>query len=141
MRGVTTLIRLAQFEVDEQRSDLGRIVQARADAEAALDTHDATAEREANVPLSDARDLAAFSAWMRQATRARAKLKQRFSELDSTENAARESLRDAIAQVKRLQTVMETAQSAARRVGLHHAQTRADERESIRHSAAGAVAH
>lgn len=141
MRGLTTLVRLAQFEVDEQRSDLGRIVRARADAEAALGTHDAEAAREASISMADVRDFAAFSAWARHAARTRAKLQQRFAELDRTETAARESLRDAVAQMKRLQTVEDTAQAAARQIGVNRAQTRAEEREMMRLRAAAAVTH
>ncbi len=139
MRGVPTLIRLAQHDVDEQRSDLGRIIRARADAEAALDTHDAEAAREANLPMTDTPMLAAYSAWVRQATRARARLQQRFAELDRTETAARESLRDAIAQVKRLQNVLTSREAATRQSAMHRADLRADEREVARH-AAGAAA-
>ncbi len=135
MRGLPTLIRLAQQEVDERRSDLVRIVAARASAAAALDTHDAEAAREANLSMTNALELAAFSTWARQATRARARLQQRFAELGRTETTGREALRDAIAQMKRLQSVWESAETATRQIATRRADIRADEREIARHTA------
>jgi hypothetical protein len=140
MRGIPTLIRLAQQEVDERRSDLVRIVAARANAAAALDAHDAAAAREAGVAMTNVLELAAFSTWTRQATRNRATLQQRFAELGRTEATARESLGDAIAQMKRLQSVLESAEAANRENALRRADIRADERESARHTAGAAVA-
>jgi hypothetical protein len=135
MRGVPTLIRLARQEVDERRSDLVRIAAARASAAEALDTHDAEAAREAAVSMTSALELAAFSAWARQATRARARLQQRFAELGRSEATARESLRDAIAQMKRLDIVLESAEAARREIATQRAGMRADERETARHTA------
>ena len=83
--------------------------------------------------------VAAFSTWARQANRARGKLQQRFAELDRTETAARESLRDAISQVKRLQSVLESAESSMRQAATRRADIRADEREVARHAASAAA--
>jgi len=141
MRGMTTLIRLAQFEVDEQRSDLGRIVQARSDAATALSSHDSAVARETDIPRTEAGDFAALSAWIAQSARARARLQQRYAELNRTEAAARESLTSAIAQAKRLQLAHESAQSTTRQIRVHRSELRADEREVARHTAARTPVH
>jgi len=141
MRGMKTLIRLAQFEVDEQRSDLGRIVQARSDAETALNAHDSAVARETEIPRKEAGDFAVLSTWIAQSARARARLEQRFAELDRTEAAARDSLTSAIAQVKRLQIAFESAQTTTRQILVHRSELRADEREVARHTAARAAVH
>jgi flagellar biosynthesis chaperone FliJ len=141
MRSMTTLIRLAQAEVDEQRVDLGRIVQARSEAASALTTHDAQVARETAIPRIDAGDFATFSAWMARAARARARLHERFMELDRAEAAAKAALTNAIAQMKRLQIVFETAQATLRQIRVNRNEMRADEREVARHTAARAALH
>jgi hypothetical protein len=62
-------------------------------------------------------------------------LQQRFAELGRSEATARESLRDAIAQMKRLDIVLESAEAARREIATQRAGMRADERETARHTA------
>ena len=56
-------------------------------------------------------------------------LQDRFAELDAGALAARESLRDAAAQVRRLEIVAETVTAKAKRLSARQADDKADERE------------
>jgi hypothetical protein len=132
MRGVPLLIRLAQHELEEKRSDLGYISRARAETEEAIGAHDEAAISEAAVVLADPATMATFSAWSRQSARGRVQLQQRFRELDAGTAAARESVRDAAAQVRRLEVVVEEMGAKARKVATRRADARADERELAR---------
>jgi len=132
MRGVNLLVRLARHDLEERRSDLGCISQARDETEAAIDTHDETVVSETDIALADPTVIAAFGAWASHSARGRAKLQDRFQELDVSADAARENLRATAAQVRRLEIVLETARVAARRLAVRRADNRADERELAR---------
>jgi hypothetical protein len=134
MRGVSLLVRLAQHDLEERRSDLGCISRARADTESEIDAHDATVTTEANIAMTDPASMALFSAWASQSARGRARLQDRFAELDAGASAARESLRDAAAQVRRFELAVETVTAKARRVSTRQADAKADERELAHYS-------
>ena len=89
MRGVPTLIRLAQQEVDERRSDLVRIAAARASAAEALDTHDAEAAREAAVSMTSALESCGVQRMGAAGHPRKGRLQQRFAELGRSETTAR----------------------------------------------------
>ena len=129
MRGVSMLVRLAQHDLEERRSDLGCISRARADTESEIGAHDETLTTEATIAMADPASLASFSAWASQSARGRARLQNRFAELDAGASAAQESLRDAAAQVRRLELVVETVGAKARRLSVRQADAKADERE------------
>jgi predicted nucleic acid-binding Zn-ribbon protein len=132
MRGLPLLVRLAQQGADERQGDLSQIARASADASAPLDQHDASAAEEANRALSDPAALAALVSWTPHAARGRATLQQRAAELDRSELAAREALRDAIARTRRLELALEAIQVANRRTAMRRADQQADERELVR---------
>jgi hypothetical protein len=134
MRGVSLLIRLAQNGLEERRSDLGGICRAQEETEVAIEAHDETAESEARIAMADPTAMALFGAWASQSARGRARLQGRFEELDLSANAARESLCEAAAEVRRLEIVMDTVRARARRLSLRQADARADERELARHN-------
>jgi hypothetical protein len=132
MKGVALLLRLAQYELEERRSDLGFINQAQIQTETAIGELDATVTREANIALADPAAIAVFGAWAGQAAKGRTQLQNRFEELDLSAHAARDNLRESAAQLRRLEIVLETQQAKARQAAARREDARADERELIR---------
>jgi hypothetical protein len=129
MRNVSLLVRLAQHELEERRSDLGMIAQARAETETELSQHDAAVANEAKIAMSDPATMAMFATWASQTARGRAQLQSRFVELDTGASAARDGLRDAAAQMKRLELVVEKIGANAKKQIVRQTETKADERE------------
>jgi hypothetical protein len=132
MKGVALLLRMAQYELEERRSDLGSINQAQIQTETAIDELDAKVTHEANVALADPAAIATFGAWSGLAAKGRAQLRNRFEELDLSAHAARDNLRESAAQLRRLEIVLETERAKARRAAAHQSDARADERELAR---------
>ncbi|HEX3993720.1 MAG TPA: hypothetical protein VHX39_21330 [Acetobacteraceae bacterium] len=132
MKGVALLLRMAQYELEERRSDLGSINQAQIQTETAIGDLDAKAIHEANIALADPAAIATFGAWSVLAAKGRAQLRNRFEELDVSAHAARDNLRESAAQLRRLEIVLETERTKARRVAVQRADARADERELAR---------
>ena len=132
MKGVALLLRLAQYELEERRSDLGSINQAQIQTETAIGELDAKVTHEANVALADPAAIATFGAWSGLAAKGRAQLRNRFEELDLSAHAARDNLRESAAQLRRLEILVKTQQTKARRIALRQADARADERELAR---------
>ena len=134
MRNVSILIRLAQHELEERRSDLAYVSGARTETESALGTLDRTVTDEARIALNDPAGIAAYGQWASRSARARAGLRSQFEELDLSTQGARESLLDAAARMRRLEIVMETMRASARRTSMRQADGKADERELARWS-------
>jgi len=132
MKGVALLLRMAQYELEERRSDLGSINQAQIQTETAIGELDAKVTHEANVALADPAAIATFGAWSGLAAKGRAQLRNRFEELDLSAHAARDNLRESAAQLRRLEILVKTQQTKARRIALRQADARADERELAR---------
>jgi hypothetical protein len=132
MKGGALLLRLAQYELEERRSDLGSINQARNQTETAIGELDATITRESAVAFGDPAAIAAFGAWSGQAAKGRTQLTLRSEELDVGADAARENLRESAAQLRRLEIVLEGERKKARRAAARQAEIRADERELAR---------
>ena len=132
MKGVALLLRLAQYELEERRSDLGFINQAQMQTETAIGELDATVTREANIALADPAAVAAFGAWAGHAARDRAQLRNRSEELGISAAAARDKLRESATQLRRLEIVADTERGKARRAAARQADARADERELAR---------
>lgn len=132
MKGVPLLLRLAQNELEERRSDLGFINQAQMQTETAIGELDAAVTREANIALADPASLATFGAWSGQAAKGRRQLRARCEELDVSADAARENLRESATQLRRLEIVLEAERVKARRAAARQADARADERELAR---------
>jgi hypothetical protein len=132
MKGVALLLRLAQYELEERRSDLGFINQAQTQTEAAIGELDATVTRETNVALADPAAIAAFGTWSGQAAKDRTQLRLRSDELEVSADAARDNLRESAAQLRRLEIVLETEGAKARRAAARQADAQADERELAR---------
>jgi hypothetical protein len=132
MKGVALLLRLAQYELEERRSDLGFINQAQIQTETALGELDATVTRETNIAMADPAAIAAFGAWSGQAAKGRTQLRMHSEELDLSADAARDNLRESAAQLRRLEIVLETQRAKARHAASRQADAKADERELAR---------
>jgi hypothetical protein len=132
MKGVALLLRLAQYELEERRSDLGFINQAQMQTDTAIGELDATVAREANIALADPAAIAVFGAWSGQAAKGRTRLRIRSEELDASADSARDNLRESAAQLRRLEIVLETERTKARRAAARQADAQADERELAR---------
>ena len=72
--------------------------------------------------------------WTLHAARGRAQLRQRAMELDRSELAAREALREAIARTKQLELALTTIQAEHRRAAARRVDQQADERELTRYT-------
>jgi prefoldin subunit 5 len=134
MKGVAQIIRLAQHELEERRSDLGSINRAQMETETAIGALDETVTRESGIAMADPAAIASFGAWAGQAAQGRSRLQSRFEELDASAHAARDSLREAAAQMRRLEIALDTERAKARRLSARRADVRADERELARHA-------
>lgn len=131
-RGIPLLVRLAQQSADERRGDLGQIARASSDAAAALNQHDATAASEADRALADPDARASLEGWTLHASRGRTQLRQRATELNRSELAAREALREEIVRTKQLEFALATIQAEHRRAAARRIDQQADERELTR---------
>jgi hypothetical protein len=132
MKGVALLLRLAQYELEERRADLGFINQAQMQTATAIGELDAAVSLETNIALADPAAIAAFGKWSGQAAKGRSQLRVRSEELDVSADAARDNLRESAAQLRRLEIVLETERTKARRAAARQADARADERELAR---------
>ena len=127
MRGFQLLIELAQRGTDECRGSLAHISLAKADAEAALLKHVQRVDNESRIASDDPAMMAALGAWSNHATRTRASLRTRQAELDRDESNARDALRSAFLDLKRLETARDTATRQERIAALRRADGEADE--------------
>jgi predicted nucleic acid-binding Zn-ribbon protein len=74
--------------------------------------------------------------WAPHSARGRGELQHRVAELDRSELAACEALREAVARTKRLELALDSIRAANRRNALRRADQQADERELVRYAAA-----
>jgi hypothetical protein len=139
MRGVSLLIRLAQHDLEERRSDLGCISRAQTETESAIGALDQSVTSEMSIAMVDSTAVTAFGAWARQSARGRTALENRSRELHQSAVAARENLRETAAQVRRLEIALETDREKARRLSVRRADAKADERELVRYT--GVTSH
>jgi hypothetical protein len=135
MAAIELLIQLAQRTTDERSSDLGTIGRACAEADAALAAHEHGMAAEGSIADGDLEALAAFGQWAVHAARNGARLQDRRAELGRTEATAREALREAFAQTKRLELAREAELADAQRSWLRAADTQAAEQERTRTAA------
>ena len=128
MRGLHLLIELARRTTDEQRGNLGQICSAKTDAEMALALHEERIAAESRIATNDPAVMAALGAWSNNALRVRAQLRARQAELDRSEAAARDALRMAFADLKRLEMARDSAARQQRTIAMRRADNQADER-------------
>ncbi len=133
-RGLHLLIELAKRTADEHRGSLGRISAAKAEAEAALAAHEQGLESESRIATDDPAVMATLSGWTSHTARARSDLRVRKIELDRTETAARDALRSAFMDLKRLEMARDTAARQDRMAALRRDQSLSEERFSFARS-------
>ncbi len=126
------LIRLTRQTLEERQTELGSVVRVHADAESALADHTQRLQGEFAAAMADLQAQADFSAWAAHAARRGAALKARHDELGRVEAAARESLRTAFADTKRLELAQESAYRAARKEAARRTDRLGDEQQILR---------
>lgn len=131
MQALPLLIRLARRATDEKQSELGRLTAAQAAAQAQVQAHDAAAVRESEAAHQDLTALAAYASWSGQAARQRARLIAHQTELERFESAARDALRSAFADQKRLELVRETRLRESRLDANRKAEVVAEEQQIL----------
>jgi hypothetical protein len=127
MRGFHLLVELAQRATDECRGSLADISLAKADADAALTRHEERIAGESRIAADDLALIGSLDAWSTHAAQTRAMLRKRKAELDRGESAARDALRAAFADLKRLETARDTATRLERIAALRRADGEAEE--------------
>jgi hypothetical protein len=131
MQALPLLIRLARRTTDEKQTELGRVAAEQAAAEAQVQAHDAAAERESEAADQDLTALAAYAAWNGKAARERARLIAHQTELERFESAARDALRSAFADQKRLELAREARLRESRLDANRKAEVVAEEQQIL----------
>lgn len=131
MNQLHLLLRLTRQTVDERQADLGNVCRLRQQAETALMAHESRVAEEARFALGSPDTMAAFAGWAAHAARRGAELKTRHAEIDRLETAARDALRDAAADAKRVELAHDTAQRQARKAEVRQADLLADEQQIL----------
>lgn len=134
MRGLSLLIRLARHDLEERRSDLGCIARAQMDTGTEIEALDEAVLCETDVVMTDPSTITVFGAWAAHSARGRSRLQAGFEELGASADTAREVVRDTVAQVRRLEIVLDTKRTEARRLLARRAENNADERELVRYA-------
>lgn len=127
MRGLPLLIQLAQRATDEQCSELGRVAAEREAAEAARASHEAGMEREMELATTDPVAMMALASWRTHAARVRSGLAAQEAQTARREDDARDALRSAFVDLKRLEMAQDAAARAARMAAMRRADLRAEE--------------
>jgi len=132
LQSLGSLVKLARRGVDERRAELSRIEQALAEAAQLVAGHDARAAAEMEAARQDLAAMTAYPAWSAQAMRQREQLELRCQQLETAGEAAREALREAFAELKRLELAQQAAERDARRAALCRAEKRVEDQEYAR---------
>jgi hypothetical protein len=136
MRGFHLLVELARRATDECQGSLAHISRAKADADAALTLHEERIARESRIATDDLAIIGSLDAWSNHTAQTRALLRKRQAELDRSESAARDALRSAFADLKRLETARDTATRLERIAALRRADGEAEEQYASARSVA-----
>jgi len=130
-KGIHLLIQLAQRQMDERRVDLQQATSACMDADAAIADHEASVDKEVRSAQTDTATLITLGAWTRHASEVRSGLHARHAELRGDEAAARDLLRDAFVDLKRLELAQDQAARNARLLSARHADRAADDQQTL----------
>lgn len=131
MQSLPTLIRLARRATDERKTDLGRIGQAQAALEASIERHDQSMALEDEAASADFAALAAYAGWNSLAGRERARLLAQRRDLERQEAAARDILRTAFVEQKRLEVAQDARQQAERADAARRAERQHEDQQTI----------
>jgi hypothetical protein len=127
MRGLKLLIELAKRSTDECSAELGQAGRAIADARAQIAAHNRTIEVEQEVALEDPAIYATLGAWSRHVGTHRSQLECQRSDLEQVETAARDKLREALSDRKRLEFAFDAEERADRVAKLRRTDEQANE--------------
>lgn len=109
MRGLKLLAELARRETDERCATLNQIGTAKANADAAYARHEQKFSDESRIALDDPAMLVTRDAWSRHDERVGKALCARTADLARHEANAREALRTAFADMKRIESARDTS--------------------------------
>jgi hypothetical protein len=132
MRGISLLVRLAQHELEQRRTDLTLVIRAKSQTEADIATLEATGSLEAGIAHTDQSVLGGYGAWARQAARSRGRLSQRSAELETAACVAREQTRQSAIQARRFELALDAIRASTKRIAMKKTDAKADERELAR---------
>jgi hypothetical protein len=127
MRGLNLLVEMARRTIDERRASLGEISRTKAECDQALTDLITSQQNEIQIGTIDPAVLVTLDAWAQAMARRRAGLRQRNAELDQKEAAAREALRSAFLDMKRLEIVHDTVELRERTSDRRRADIQAQE--------------
>ena len=123
------LLRLAQRSSEERCAVLSRSQQDRLNAEAELAAYDrAVAAEDATASVQIAA-MGDWATWMTAAARRRQDLTTGLARLEAREAEAREAVREALADTRRLELALEQITQTERRMALRREQQAAEEAE------------
>lgn len=132
LRGLPILIRLARQRADSHRTALAAAERQTVLATEALATHDALIAAETAHARGEASEMGAWSDWLRQSQRRRRALVQATVRLQMEEEAIRATLREAFAEIKRLEIAADQAAQAAHLQAARKAERVAEDAELLR---------
>jgi hypothetical protein len=135
MPGLELLIRLSRRVANDRQLCLSEISRSHAEAEAAVASHESGLVAECQVAATDLDALATFGGWASDAARRGKALQRRRSDLAGLELVAQGELREAFADLKRLELALEAAREAVAYASRRRADLIADERAQLRRSA------
>jgi len=127
MRSLDVLIQLAQREADMRRGLLAEAALAKTDADAALIDYDTYFAGEMRLGADDPVVMASAGAWAGHARRARIALDARRRGAERDESAARDDLRSAFIDLKRLEVARDHDIRRERKAARMQAAMRAEE--------------
>lgn len=130
------LIRRADMEVDERRSELAALVEQESIAADRLRAHDVLRDAEhADLPNRPPELLTGFAHWVRHHANERAKLQDRVDKLRRTREAAELTLQQACAALKSLELADEARRAAEKREAARRQEAKVEDAELIRRAA------
>ena len=129
MKGLPILLRLAQRSSEERCAVLSQSQQERLSAEAELAAYDRAVAAEDAAASVQIAAMGDWSAWMTAAARRRQDLTTGLALLEAREAEAREAVREALADTRRLELALEQITQTERRMALRREQQAAEEAE------------
>jgi hypothetical protein len=127
------LIRRAKFTVDERRAELTALVDHETQAQAAVTAHDALlAEEQSSLSQRSPDAMLAYTAWLHHHRRRRENLADRWHKLTRSREAALDALREACADLKRLELADDARREAAKRSEAKRVEAKSEEAVMIR---------
>lgn len=129
LRSVRILLRLARRAADERQAALAEAIRVRDAALAAMTAHTEAVARERAGLVDALQAWQDWAAWATLSERRGRDLTAVLRQAEALEDGARSALREALAELRRLEIVQETAEQAERRAAARRAEAEAEEIE------------